>query len=254
MIWTVLFHVLFLIELVNACASTATTTTTTRPCCPILTKTSLPRKDPSLKSQEQCSVLQRVSSSCPWEGEVICRAAEDTHPTSILIEFFDSTGKVVRSFWAKDAKVVEAKVWCVNGGWRVRDEQDQNKNYQISAVSCSQTGSKGGDWDHEHGKHHGWHHKSWHHKGWLHKEWHHKDWHSGEKHHEKDHHKGWHSGEKDSHEKEHHEDWHSGEKDGHEKEHHKDWHSGEKREEKEHHENEKEKEKEKELEEKEENW
>ncbi|PIC45817.1 hypothetical protein B9Z55_005713 [Caenorhabditis nigoni] len=112
--------VLFLsaISVSNACVPTGTTTTTTRKlferknekyinslnlaCCTMLSSNVLPRRAPSITTQQQCSVLQRVSSTCPIDGIVVCDAAQETNPSGILIQFFNAAGTVVRSATASD--------------------------------------------------------------------------------------------------------------------------------------------------------
>ncbi|VDL78579.1 unnamed protein product [Nippostrongylus brasiliensis] len=70
---------------------------TTIPCCPILSQTALPKRPPVSADFEQCSILRRVSSSCPTDGYVFCDAAPDTNPTTMQIEFFNGNGTVVRT-------------------------------------------------------------------------------------------------------------------------------------------------------------
>ncbi|CAI2337855.1 unnamed protein product [Caenorhabditis sp. 36 PRJEB53466] len=131
----------------NACVPTTTTTTTTTPCCTMLSQSVLPRRAPSVSTQEQCSVLQRVSSTCPVDGIVVCDAAQETNPTSISIEFFSSSGTVVRTatVTGSPASSVTVKVVCVNGVWRVPDSTGSSTSQAISSVSCSQAGSQGTD-------------------------------------------------------------------------------------------------------------
>ncbi|KAK6056399.1 hypothetical protein COOONC_06097 [Cooperia oncophora] len=66
-------------------------------CCTLLSQSSLPRRAPLLSTFQQCSILRRASSNCPADGYVFCDAAPDTNPTTMQIEFFNSTGSVVRT-------------------------------------------------------------------------------------------------------------------------------------------------------------
>uniref|UniRef100_A0A1I7UFU4 C6 domain-containing protein n=2 Tax=Caenorhabditis tropicalis TaxID=1561998 RepID=A0A1I7UFU4_9PELO len=140
--------VLFLsaITVSNACVPT-TTTTTTVPCCTMLSQSVLPRRTPSSTANQQCSVLQRVSSTCPVDGIVVCAAAQETNPSSVILEFFDSAGTVVRSQDAtgSPATSVTVRVVCVNGVWRVPSATGSATTNAIASVSCSQLGSVGRD-------------------------------------------------------------------------------------------------------------
>ncbi|PIO75325.1 hypothetical protein TELCIR_02638 [Teladorsagia circumcincta] len=92
-----------------------------RPCCSLLSQSALPRRAPLLATFQQCSILRRASSNCPADGYVFCDAAPDTNPTTMQIEFFNTTGSVVRTV--------------------------QSTGTSLNArVSCSQTGSIGADW------------------------------------------------------------------------------------------------------------
>ncbi|CAL2032938.1 hypothetical protein CAEBREN_26105 [Caenorhabditis brenneri] len=130
----------------NACVPTATTTTTV-PCCTMLSQSALPRRAPSVTTYQQCSVLQRVSSTCPVDGIVVCDAAQETNPSSIILEFFNSAGTVVRtaSLSGSPATSVTVKVVCQNGVWRVPESTGSTTYFNIASVSCSQTGSQGTD-------------------------------------------------------------------------------------------------------------
>ncbi|CAO4365248.1 unnamed protein product [Caenorhabditis nigoni] len=140
--------VLFLsaITVSNACVPTGTTTTTT-PCCTMLSSNVLPRRAPSITTQQQCSVLQRVSSTCPIDGIVVCDAAQETNPSGILIQFFNAAGTVVRSATASGspATSLSVRVVCVNGVWRVPTSSGSTTLADIASVSCSQSGSVGTD-------------------------------------------------------------------------------------------------------------
>ncbi|CAI5440707.1 unnamed protein product [Caenorhabditis angaria] len=124
--------------------ATATTTTTTVACCPVLTTSSLPRVAPSGTGHEQCSILKRMSTKCPTTGLVLCDAAQETNPTSILIQFFNSSGTVVRSV-STEGDHVTATVMCINGVWNVATTSGGTTYTPISSVSCSQSGSTGTD-------------------------------------------------------------------------------------------------------------
>ncbi|PIC45818.1 hypothetical protein B9Z55_005713 [Caenorhabditis nigoni] len=150
--------VLFLsaISVSNACVPTGTTTTTTRKlferknekyinslnlaCCTMLSSNVLPRRAPSITTQQQCSVLQRVSSTCPIDGIVVCDAAQETNPSGILIQFFNAAGTVVRSATASGspATSLSVRVVCVNGVWRVPTSSGSTTLADIASVSCSQ--------------------------------------------------------------------------------------------------------------------
>uniref|UniRef100_A0A8R1DL88 C6 domain-containing protein n=1 Tax=Caenorhabditis japonica TaxID=281687 RepID=A0A8R1DL88_CAEJA len=133
------------IALSNACVPTSTSSTTATPCCPMLSSSSLPRATPTnLGTYEQCSVLQRVSSTCPVDGIVVCDAAQETNPTGMQIEFLSSSGTVVRTFTASGSQL-SAQVFCVNGQWRVRTTAGGTATAVIDRVTCSQTGSVGTD-------------------------------------------------------------------------------------------------------------
>ncbi|EFO86103.1 hypothetical protein CRE_01817 [Caenorhabditis remanei] len=140
--------VLFLsaVSVSNACVPT-TTTTTTEPCCTMLSQNILPRRAPSSSTQQQCSVLQRVSSTCPIDGIVVCDAAQETNPTGILIEFFNNAGTVVRTqrITGSPATSLTVKVVCTNGVWRVATTSGGTTFADIGSVSCSQSGSVGTD-------------------------------------------------------------------------------------------------------------
>ncbi|CAA90113.1 C6 domain-containing protein [Caenorhabditis elegans] len=130
----------------NACVPTSTPTTTT-PCCSMLSQSTLPRRNPTITTQQQCSVLQRVSSTCPVDGIVICAAAQETNPDNILIEFINSAGVVVRSANAagSPATILSVKVVCINGVWKVPTTSAGTTYADIATVSCSQSGSTGTD-------------------------------------------------------------------------------------------------------------
>ncbi|CAB3410962.1 unnamed protein product [Caenorhabditis bovis] len=130
----------------QACMSTSVITTTAPVCCKMLSQETLARRTPSNSAYEQCSILRRVSSSCPEDGIVVCDAADDTNPRSIHIEFFNNDN-VVRTA-TKDGNPVTtltAKVVCINGEWRVPLSTNSETTERITSVSCSQTGSQGAD-------------------------------------------------------------------------------------------------------------
>ncbi|CAJ0957739.1 unnamed protein product, partial [Mesorhabditis belari] len=116
--------------------------TTKPPCCPMLSTTSLPRRAPTnLDTYEQCSILRRMSSTCPIDGIVFCEAAPDTNPAGMQIQFFNAAGNVVRTVTtAGDSLAV--KVTCWNGVFTVLSG---GINVPITSVSCAQTGSQGLD-------------------------------------------------------------------------------------------------------------
>ncbi|CAD6192614.1 unnamed protein product [Caenorhabditis auriculariae] len=127
----------------DACVATVTTTTTA-PCCPMLSVSALPRRSPSVATFQQCSILRRISSTCPVDGFIMCDAAPDTNPSTIQIEIFDSAGNVIRTFSAAGTSVT-GKVICVNGVWRVPVSAGSATTAIISQVSCSQSNSVGAD-------------------------------------------------------------------------------------------------------------
>ncbi|KAE9414914.1 hypothetical protein Angca_000321, partial [Angiostrongylus cantonensis] len=68
---------LHLLSEADTCVPTATVTTPV--CCPLLSQLTLPRRAPSSTNFEQCSILRRISSTCPVDGFVLCDAAPDTN-------------------------------------------------------------------------------------------------------------------------------------------------------------------------------
>ncbi|XGW22938.1 hypothetical protein V3C99_005290 [Haemonchus contortus] len=130
-----------LLGVVSTCISTTTTTV----CCPLLSTTTLPKRAPSNVSQfQQCTILQRVSSTCPTDGYVFCTSAPETNPTLMQIEFFNSAGQVVRNVTGAPPTLI-VKVYCVNGVWNVRSSATSSVNIPIASVSCAQSGSRGTD-------------------------------------------------------------------------------------------------------------
>ncbi|CAJ0565749.1 unnamed protein product, partial [Mesorhabditis spiculigera] len=130
-----------LISSAYACVPTIPPTTTA-PCCGMLSTSALPRRAPTnLDTFEQCSILRRMSSTCPIDGVVFCDAAPDTNPEGMQIQFFDSTGAVVRTV-TNGGTSLAVKVQCTNGVWTVLTGGNQ---VAISTVSCAQTGSQGVD-------------------------------------------------------------------------------------------------------------
>uniref|UniRef100_A0A158P5P6 Uncharacterized protein n=1 Tax=Angiostrongylus cantonensis TaxID=6313 RepID=A0A158P5P6_ANGCA len=79
-------------------------------CCPILSQSSLPKRNPVSTAFAQCSILRRLSSTCPVDG----------FPSLMQIEFFNLAGNVVRTI--------------TNTG-----------NTLAVMVSCAQAGSAGAD-------------------------------------------------------------------------------------------------------------
>ncbi|KAL6735379.1 hypothetical protein Aduo_005826 [Ancylostoma duodenale] len=136
------FLFLLVIHVSYNCVPTISTTTPV--CCPLLSQTTLPRRAPSSTAFQQCSILRRVSSNCPVDGFVFCDAAPETNPTTMQIEFFNSTGNVVRTI-QRTGTTLTARVFCFNGLWWVRTAATANTNVTINTVSCSQTGSTGTD-------------------------------------------------------------------------------------------------------------
>ncbi|VDM65506.1 unnamed protein product [Strongylus vulgaris] len=110
----------------------------------MLSQSTMPRRAPSSTNFQQCSILRRVSSNCPTDGYVFCDAASNTNPTTMQIEFFNSTGNVVRTV-QRTGTTLTARIFCVNTVWVVRAAANSNTNLPISQVSCSQTGSTGAD-------------------------------------------------------------------------------------------------------------
>ncbi|PIO76269.1 hypothetical protein TELCIR_01663 [Teladorsagia circumcincta] len=104
---------LALLGVVWTCITTATTTAV---CCPLLSTTSLPKRAPSNTSAfQQCTILQRVSSTCPTDGFVFCTTAPETNPTLMQIEFFNSAGTVVRNVTGGPPTLV-VRVSCAQAG------------------------------------------------------------------------------------------------------------------------------------------
>ncbi|KAK6028309.1 hypothetical protein OSTOST_05644 [Ostertagia ostertagi] len=58
----------------------------------------LPKRNPSSDTFEQCSILRRLSSTCPVDGIIFCDAAPDTNPARMQIEVFNAAGGVVRTY------------------------------------------------------------------------------------------------------------------------------------------------------------
>ncbi|KAK5981396.1 hypothetical protein GCK32_009293 [Trichostrongylus colubriformis] len=125
--------------------TTSTTSTTTVPCCTLLSQSSLPRRAPLLATFQQCSILRRASSNCPADGYVFCDAAPDTNPTMMQIEFFNSTGSVVRTV-QRTGTTLNVRIVCQRGIWVVHTAPTATTSSPIAYVSCSQTGSIGADW------------------------------------------------------------------------------------------------------------
>ncbi|KAE9416172.1 hypothetical protein Angca_000904, partial [Angiostrongylus cantonensis] len=71
----------------ETCVPTQIITTTTIPCCPILSQSSLPKRNPVSTAFAQCSILRRLSSTCPVDGFVFCDAAPDTNVRSGSLNF-----------------------------------------------------------------------------------------------------------------------------------------------------------------------
>ncbi|EPB74088.1 hypothetical protein ANCCEY_06815 [Ancylostoma ceylanicum] len=131
-----------IVDVVIACVATVTTTAV---CCPILSTTSLPKRNPTNPTVfHQCSILRRMSSTCPVDGIVFCDAAQETNPTTMQVEFFNAAGAVVRTVTGAPPSLV-VNVYCVNGAWHVRTSPTATTTVPISTVSCAQTGSTGAD-------------------------------------------------------------------------------------------------------------
>ncbi|CAJ0607563.1 unnamed protein product [Cylicocyclus nassatus] len=96
-------------------------TTTTPACCTMLSQSALPRRAPSSTTFQQCSILRRVSSTCPTDGFVFCDAAPDTNPSTMQIEFFNVSGQVVRTI-QRDGTTLTARVSCSQTGSTGSDE------------------------------------------------------------------------------------------------------------------------------------
>ncbi|KAK6735961.1 hypothetical protein RB195_018928 [Necator americanus] len=111
----------------------------------MLSQTALPRRAPSTTTFQQCSILRRVSSNCPSDGFVFCDAAPETNPTTMQIEFFNSTGNVVRTV-QKSGTTLTVRVFCKNGIWWTTTATNTTTNAPINSVSCSQSGSAGTDY------------------------------------------------------------------------------------------------------------
>ncbi|KAK5964811.1 hypothetical protein GCK32_011792 [Trichostrongylus colubriformis] len=82
----------------------------------MLSQSTLPKRNPSSTGYEQCSILRRLSSTCPVDGIIFCDAAPDTN------------------------------VYCRNGVWTARVSNTGTDVFvPISSVSCAQRGSVGAD-------------------------------------------------------------------------------------------------------------
>ncbi|VDO85922.1 unnamed protein product [Heligmosomoides polygyrus] len=137
---------LALVPLYQACVPTQSIiTTTTIPCCPMLSQTSVPKRNPSSSAFEQCSILRRMSSTCPVDGVVFCDAAPDTNPARMQIEFFDVSGNVVRTV-TNTGNTLAVTVFCKAGKWTVSSSSSGTTTFiPIATVSCAQQGSTGAD-------------------------------------------------------------------------------------------------------------
>ncbi|KAL6731846.1 hypothetical protein Aduo_002672 [Ancylostoma duodenale] len=145
MISRIIVVLVALVPLYLACVPTQTITTTTTPCCPMLSQSSLPKRNPLSTRFEQCSILRRMSSTCPVDGIVFCDAADDTNPALMQVEFFDATGKVVRTV-SNTGRSLAVNVFCRKGVWTVASTDTTSATFlPISSVSCAQTGSTGAD-------------------------------------------------------------------------------------------------------------
>ncbi|VDO49946.1 unnamed protein product [Haemonchus placei] len=134
-----------LLPLYQACVPTQTITTTTTPCCAMLSQTTLPKRNPSSSTFEQCSILRRLSSTCPVDGIIFCDAAPDTNPARMQIEVFNAAGGVVRTY-TNTGNTLAATVYCRNGVWTARVSSTGTDQFvPITSVSCAQDGSTGTD-------------------------------------------------------------------------------------------------------------
>ena len=77
----------------------------------MLSQNILPRRAPSSSTQQQCSVLQRVSSTCPIDGIVVCDAAQETN---VSYYFWKSLKEKIK--WVKIIQIRVCLVyifsWC----------------------------------------------------------------------------------------------------------------------------------------------
>ncbi|KAK6060016.1 hypothetical protein COOONC_02332 [Cooperia oncophora] len=122
-------------------ASNSATHITVSVCCPLLSTSSLPKRAPSNTTEfQQCTILQRVSSTCPTDGFVFCSSAQQTNPTLMQIEFFDANGAVVRTVTGGPPTLV-VRVYCVTGVWNVRQTATSTVNVPIASVSQAGEGS-----------------------------------------------------------------------------------------------------------------
>ncbi|EYC45033.1 hypothetical protein Y032_0441g1514 [Ancylostoma ceylanicum] len=128
-LYLVVLSLLLLTHVSDNCVPTQSTTTPV--CCPLLSQTTLPRRAPSSTAFQQCSILRRVSSNCPVDGFVFCDAAPETNPTTMQIEFFNSTGNVVRTI-QRTGTTLTVRVFCFNGQWWVRTAAAANTNVTIN--------------------------------------------------------------------------------------------------------------------------
>ncbi|VDM78018.1 unnamed protein product [Strongylus vulgaris] len=99
----------------------------------MLSQTSVPKRNPSSSAFEQCSILRRLSSTCPIDGIVFCDAAPDTNPLRMQIEFFDAAGSVVRTV-TNTGTSLAVTVFCNNGVWTVASATSSTTFIPISSV------------------------------------------------------------------------------------------------------------------------
>ncbi|EPB74087.1 hypothetical protein ANCCEY_06814 [Ancylostoma ceylanicum] len=133
----------------------------------MLSQSSLPKRNPLSTRFEQCSILRRMSSTCPVDGIVFCDAADDTNPALMQVEFFNAAGNVVRTVsntgrslavnvrfpihhkkncTSDLIRAFMIKVFCRKGVWTVASSDTSSATFlPISSVSCAQTGSTGAD-------------------------------------------------------------------------------------------------------------
>ncbi|CAI4221142.1 unnamed protein product [Auanema sp. JU1783] len=133
---------LAVIGLSQACVPTSPTTTTV-PCCAPLTAVNVPKVSPvgEAATFHQCSILRRVSSTCPTTGYLLCSAAAETNPTNVVVQAIAEDGTTVLK-QANGNPMANLQLFCVDGEWKATEEGEGPTVHQ---VSCSQTGSTGAD-------------------------------------------------------------------------------------------------------------
>ncbi|VDM52970.1 unnamed protein product [Angiostrongylus costaricensis] len=102
-------------------------------CCPLLSQLTLPRRAPSSTNFQQCSILRRVSSTCPVDGFIFCDAAPDTNVNQYFSPLHHNHYRSENTT-AKCGVLIEVKVFCLNGVWVARTAPNAITNVTISQV------------------------------------------------------------------------------------------------------------------------